>query len=71
MKCKIIKETLFDDNIGNYESFGIEFENGEKVSDISVNKDVVAKFVNYANLEAVPFKYIHYEIEKFFEREGI
>mgnify|MGYP001071263639 CR=1 FL=1 len=71
MKYKLIKETLFDDNIGSYESFGIEFESGEKVSDISVNKDTVEKFVNYINLKVVPFKYIHYEIEEFFEREGI
>ena len=71
MKCKIIKETLFDDNIGSYESFGIEFENGEKVSDISVNKDIVERFVNYIKLKVVPFEYIHYEIEEFFEIEGI
>ena len=71
MKYKIIKETLFDDYIGRYESFGVELENGEKVSDISVNKDVVEKFVNYINLKMVPFKYIYYEIEEFFKREGI
>ncbi len=71
MKYKIIKETLFNNDIGYYESFGIESEYGEKVSDISVDKDFVKKLVNHINLKVVPFKYIYYEIEEFFEREGI
>lgn len=71
MRYKIIRETLFNDNIGYYETFGIESECGEKVSDISVDRDVVEKLINDINLKVVPFNYIYYEIEEFFEREGI
>ena len=50
----LIKETLHDDILGDYESFGIENENGYKISDISTDIEDVKKLLSKINENQTP-----------------
>ncbi|MDO4200224.1 MAG: hypothetical protein Q4D57_05695 [Clostridia bacterium] len=64
MLYTLIKETLHDDTLGNYESFGIENENGYKISDISTNMEDVERLLSKINENQTPEIYLHYEIDR-------
>ena len=61
-----VKETIKDDIIGDYESFGIENESGFKISDISTNPRDVQKLVSTINAKQTPENYLYYEIDQLF-----
>ena len=65
MKYTIIKETIKNE-LGTYTSFGIENENGYKISDISTNMNEVKKLIRIINELQTPPNYLYYEIDKFF-----
>ena len=66
MRYTLIKETIKDDILGSYESFGIQSENGYKISDISTNKEDVEKLLSKINSNKTPEIYLGYEIERLF-----
>ncbi len=66
MKYTIIKETICSDELGEYESFGMQDENGNKISDISTNLEKIKKLVNDLNQKQTPVNYLLYEIDSFF-----
>lgn len=66
MHYTLIKETIKDDILGSYESFGIKNENGYKISDISTNKEDVEKLLSKINANQTPELYLYHEIDLFF-----
>lgn len=64
----LIRETLHDDTLGDYESFGIQNENGYKISDISTNIEDVKRLLSEINEKQTPEIYLHYEIERLLSR---
>ena len=63
MRYTLVKETINDDILGSYESFGIENESGYKVSDISTNIQDVKKLLSIINEKQTPENYLLYEID--------
>ena len=66
MLYTLVRENIQDEVLGNYESFGVESENGYKVSDISTNIDDVQKLLFVINAKQTPECYLCYEIDKLF-----
>ena len=66
MNYTLTKETIYDDILGSYESFGIENESGFKISDISTNPQDVQKLLSIINAKQTPENYLIYEIDKLF-----
>lgn len=66
MSYTLIKETIQDDLLGSYESFGIENESGHKISDISTNIQDVKKLLSRINSKQTPENYLPYEIDRLF-----
>ena len=64
MRYTLVKETIHDDILGSYESFGIENESGYKVSDISTNIQDVKKLLSIINEKQTPENYLLYEIDR-------
>ncbi len=64
MRYTLVKETINDDILGSYESFGIENESGYKVSDISTNIQDVKKLLSIINEKQTPENYLLYEIDR-------
>lgn len=65
MKYTIIEEHIKNE-LGTYTSFGIQNENGYKISDISTNINDVEKLVCILNKLQTPPHYLYYEIDRFF-----
>lgn len=65
MKYTIIKETIYSDELGKYESFAVQDENGNKISDISTDLEKIKKLVNVLNQKQTPANYLLYEIDSF------
>ena len=65
MKYTIVKETIKNE-LGTYTSFGIQNDNGYKISDISTERKNVEKLVKILNRLQTPVHYLYYEIDKFF-----
>lgn len=68
MRYTLIKETIYDEILGSYESFGIENEKGYKISDISVNPEDVEKLLSIINSKQTPENYLLYEIDRLFSK---
>lgn len=64
MRYTLVKETINDDILGSYESFGIENESGYKISDISTNIQDVKKLLSIINEKQTPENYLLYEIDR-------
>ncbi len=64
MHYTLVKETIKNDIIGDYESFGIENENGYRISDISTNIRDVKKLLSRINAKQTPENYLLYEIDQ-------
>ena len=66
MEYSLIEETIYDNEIGKYTSFGIIDTNGYKISDISTNKKLVEKLILTINKKQTPINYLLYEIDKLY-----
>lgn len=66
MHYTLVRETVKDDVLGSYESFGIENETGYRVSDISTNIQDVKKLISRINAQQTPENYLLYEIDRLF-----
>ena len=66
MRYTLIKETIKDELLGDYESFGIQSESGHKISDISTDIEDVKKLLSTINAKHTPENYIGYEIDRMF-----
>lgn len=69
MKYGILKERLYDNDLGSYESYGIESLCGYKISDISISKRQVENLISRINAKQTPIEYLPYEIDQIFKEE--
>ena len=68
MRYTLIKETIYDETLGSYESFGIKNENGYKISDISTDPNDVEKLISIINSKQTPENYLLCEIDTLLSR---
>lgn len=66
MKYALIEETIYDDELGKYTTFGIISTDGYKISDISTNKKLVENLILTINKKQTPKNYLLYEIDKLY-----
>ena len=66
MEYSLIEETIYDDELGEYTSFGLIGTNGYKISDISTDKKLVEKLILTINKKKTPKNYLLYEIDKLY-----
>lgn len=69
LKYGLLKESFYDDDLGSYESYGIESLCGYKISDISISKKQVENLISKINSKQTPIEYLPYEIDKIFKEE--
>lgn len=67
MKYALIEETLYDNELKEYTSFGIISADGYKISDISTDKKLVEKLILTINKKQTPRDYLLHEIDKLFD----
>lgn len=65
MQYKIFKETLWHEDIGSYESYGIRYENTFSISDVSLEFESLKKFVNQLNSNHTQLRFVYGLIEQY------
>ncbi len=65
MNYKIFKETLYNEDIGTYESYGIKYMNNIFISDVSTDSNSLQGFVDELNNKNANIDCIYCLIDKF------
>lgn len=66
MKYSVITQTINDEILGKYHTYGIMSENGYVVSDVSLEKSLVERLTERINRKNTPLEYLSYEIDGIF-----
>ena len=69
MDYTIIKETLFHEDIGSYQTYGIKYKDLITISDVSQDILPLEHFVTYLNEAKVDINWIYHAIDQFLSVE--